>query len=92
MESKYLNSARQKLINGGGLSQSPVGPIEKTGGIATLPIDKKENYIKFILRIKPHLIMETRIVTRTKILVEFIAVLKTLHQTRQKVKETIKVR
>jgi signal peptidase I len=46
LESKYLNSARQKLINGGGLSQSPVGPIEKTGGIATLPIDKKENYIK----------------------------------------------
>lgn len=46
LESKYLNSARQKLINGGGLSQSPVGPIEKTGGIATLPVDKKENYIK----------------------------------------------
>ena len=46
LESKYLNSARKKLIDGGGLSQSPVGPIEKTGGIATLPIDKKENYIK----------------------------------------------
>jgi signal peptidase I len=28
------------------LTQSPVGPIDKTGGIATLPIDKKENYIK----------------------------------------------
>ena len=46
LESKYLNAARQKLLNGGGLTQSPVGPIEKTGGIATLPIDKKENYIK----------------------------------------------
>ena len=46
LESKYLNSAREKLISGGGLTQSPVGPIEKTGGIATLPVDKKENYIK----------------------------------------------
>ena len=42
VENKYLNSARNSLINGGGLSQSPVGPIPKTGGIATLPIDKKE--------------------------------------------------
>lgn len=46
LEAKYLNAARKKLINGGGLTQSPVGPIDKTGGIATLPIDKKENYIK----------------------------------------------
>ena len=46
VENKYLNSARNSLINKGGLSQSPVGPISKTGGIATLPIDKKENYIK----------------------------------------------
>jgi len=46
LESKYLNAARKKLISGGGLTQSPVGPIDKTGGIATLPIDKKENYIK----------------------------------------------
>ena len=46
LEAKYLNAARKKLINGGGLTQSPVGPIAKTGGIATLPIDKKENYIK----------------------------------------------
>ena len=46
LETKYLNAARKKLINGGGLTQSPVGPIDKTGGIATLPIDKKENYIK----------------------------------------------
>ena len=44
LEAKYLNAARKKLINGGGLTQSPVGPIDKTGGIATLPIDKKENY------------------------------------------------
>ncbi len=42
----YMNSTRSNLINGGGLSQSPAGPIAKTGGIATLPIDKKENYIK----------------------------------------------
>ena len=46
VENKYLNSARNQLVQGGGLSQSPVGPIAKTGGIATLPIDKKENYIK----------------------------------------------
>ena len=46
VKGKYLNSARKNLIKGGGLSQSPVGPIEKTGGIATLPVDKKENYIK----------------------------------------------
>ncbi len=46
LEAKYLNAARKKLINGGGLTQSPVGSIDKTGGIATLPIDKKENYIK----------------------------------------------
>ena len=46
VENKYMNSARNSLINGGGLSQSPVGPIPKTAGIATLPIDKKENYIK----------------------------------------------
>jgi len=46
VKGKYLNFARKNLINGGGLSQSPVGPIEKTGGIATLPVDKKENYIK----------------------------------------------
>ena len=46
LQTKYLNAARKKLINGGGLTQSPVGPIDKTGGIATLPIDKKENYIK----------------------------------------------
>ena len=43
---EYMNSTRSKLIDGGGLSQSPAGPIDKTGGIATLPIDKKENYIK----------------------------------------------
>lgn len=46
LQTKYLNAARKKLINGGGLTQSPVGPIEKTGGIATLPVDKKENYVK----------------------------------------------
>ena len=46
VENKYLNAARNSLINGGGLTQSPVGEIKKTGGIATLPIDKKENYIK----------------------------------------------
>lgn len=43
---EYMNSTRSNLIQGGGLSQSPAGPIDKTGGIATLPIDKKENYIK----------------------------------------------
>ena len=46
LQTKYLNAARKKLLNGGGLTQSPVGKIDKTGGIATLPIDKKENYIK----------------------------------------------
>ena len=45
-ENEYLNYTRNQLIKGGGLSQSPVGKIKKTGGIATLPIDKKENYIK----------------------------------------------
>jgi signal peptidase I len=46
VEGKYLNATRNNLLKGGGLSQSPVGPISKTGGIATLPVDKKENYIK----------------------------------------------
>jgi signal peptidase I len=46
LRNEYMNSTRSNLINGGGLSQSPAGPIAKTGGIATLPIDKKENYIK----------------------------------------------
>ena len=45
-EAKYMKSTRSNIISGGGLSNSPVGMINKTAGIATLPIDKKENYIK----------------------------------------------
>ena len=45
-ESKYMNTARENIINGGQISISPVGYLPKTDGITTLPVDKKENYIK----------------------------------------------
>jgi signal peptidase I len=47
--SKYSNSARKNIINGGGLYSNPTNQnirINSTQGITTLPIDKKENYIK----------------------------------------------
>ena len=47
--SKYSNSARQSILNGGGLYRNPSNQdvtIITTKGITTLPIDKKENYIK----------------------------------------------
>ena len=44
---RYMKETRDNLINGGKINMSPAGKmIENTGGIATLPIDKKENYIK----------------------------------------------
>ena len=43
----YMKSTRKSFIEGGAIQQSPAGRrIDKTEGIATLPIDKKENYIK----------------------------------------------
>jgi signal peptidase I len=41
-----VRSTRENFINGGSIFISPGGFLESTGGIATLPIDKKENYIK----------------------------------------------
>ena len=45
-ESKYMNAARNKILNGGSIAISPVGYLSETDGITTLPVDKKENYIK----------------------------------------------
>ena len=47
--SRYTNAARNSIIAGGGLFNNPSNPdirINETKGITTLPIDKKENYIK----------------------------------------------
>jgi len=44
-----IKNERQYLMNGGGIIQriSPTGQaINKTGGLTTYPVDKKENYIK----------------------------------------------
>lgn len=47
-KASYMNMARTKLANGGGLISNPSGgaPISKTQGLTTYPVDKKENYIK----------------------------------------------
>ncbi len=42
----YMYQTRNNFIKGGPINQSPAGRIEKTDGLTTLPIDKKENYIK----------------------------------------------
>jgi len=48
-KANYLLSEKNRIVDGGGLLYNPSvqnKPIEKTGGITTLPVDKKENYIK----------------------------------------------
>lgn len=42
----YMRQTRKKFIDGGSINQSPAGRIEETNGLTTLPVDKKENYIK----------------------------------------------